>query len=217
MRVSESTKNWLGKLAHRYNESLTPEAAIYLGERGIEKEAVSSFLLGTVTDPDPLHEPYRGRLCLPFVTPTGVVSLRFRCLEDHDCSVYKKTVDKYHAKYEGIQGDETRLYNVQALHDADTVVGISEGELDGLVGTISGIPTVGIPGGNNFKSHYYRLFEDFERVLIFGDGDSAGRKFAAELARNIPGGEAKVLPVGLDVSSFVLKEGREAFRQFALD
>jgi len=208
VRVSDSTKSWLGRLAQRYHESLTPEVATYLADRGIDPRAQAGFLLGLASDPDPLHESYRGRLSIPFLTPTGTVSMRFRCLEDHECKSAK------HGKYEGLPGEETRLYNVQAIHDADVVVGICEGELDAVVSTISGLPAVGVPGGNNFKPHYYRLFQDFERVLILGDGDSAGRKFAAELAREIPTGEAKVMPVGEDVSSFIQQYGKDSFLEY---
>lgn len=208
MRVSESTKSWLGKLADQYNASLTEEVRTYLEGRGISREAQDSFRLGLVSEPDPLHEPYRGRLAIPFITPSGVVTIRFRCLEDHNCK------DVKHGKYEGLPGDETRLYNVQAIHDSEGFIGISEGELDGLVATTTGLPTVGAPGINNFKPFYYRLFQDYQRVLVLGDGDSAGRKFAAELARELPTGEAKVMPPGMDVSEFVMEVGKDAFLEY---
>lgn len=210
VRVSESTRNWLGKLALQYNESLTEEVRTYLESRGINREAQDGFHLGLVAEPDPIHEPYLGRLAIPFWTPSGCVALRFRCLEDHNCK------DAKHGKYESISGDETRLYNVQAVHDAESVIGICEGELDALVSSVAGLPAVGIPGSNNFKPHYYRLFQDFERVFILGDGDAAGRKFAAELARDLPTGEAKVMPAGRDVSEFVQEAGVKAFLEYVM-
>jgi len=212
---SESLKTWLGKTASRYHEALTPEVLSYLDERALGPDVVSSSLLGLVSDPDPLHEQYRGRLSIPFITPTGVVYMRFRCIEEiddpqHSCKEHK------HGKYEGPSEQGTHLYNVRALHEADVVVAVSEGELDALVATHAGVPTAGVPGSQNWKSFYYRLFSDFTRVLILGDGDKAGRDFTNKLASHIPGAEAKVLPTGQDVTSFVVEHGEEAFRDFAL-
>ena len=212
---SESLKSWLGKNAHRYNEALTPEVLSYLAGRGLDQDAVRGSLLGLVADPDPLHEQYRDRLSIPFITPTGVVYMRFRCLGDmadekHSCKEYG------HGKYEGPSEQGTHLYNVAALHEADTVIAICEGELDAQVATVCGLPAVGVPGAQNWKSFYYRLFDDFGRVLILGDGDTAGRTFTNKLASVISGGEAKVLPNGQDVSSFVVEYGKEAFMEFAL-
>lgn len=210
MPLSDSQKNWLGKSAMRYHEDMTPEILSYLEGRGIGPDAVDGHLLGVVDRPDPLHEPFRGRLSIPFITPTGIVHMRFRCLEEHDCG------KEGHGKYEGPAGEETHLYNVRALHEAETVVAISEGELDAVVASLAGLPTTGVPGAKAWKRFYYRLFDDFERVLILGDGDTAGRKFASTLASTIPNGEARVLPDGHDVTSFVQAEGVEAFKSFVL-
>ena len=212
---SESLKTWLGKTAARYNEALTQVELSYLAERGLGPDVVSTSLLGLVANPDPLHEQYRGRLSIPFITPTGVVYMRFRCIEELEDPEHK-CKEHGHGKYEGPTEQGTHLYNVAALHQADTVVGLSEGELDALVASDCGVPTVGVPGAQNWKSFYYRLFSDFNRVLIFGDGDKAGRTFTNKLASVISGAEAKVLPEGQDVTSFVVEHGEEAFRDFAL-
>lgn len=209
MKLSDGQKSWLEKCARRYHAALDPATASYLAARGLDQDDVRGSLLGLVADPDPLHGDYVGRLSIPFITPTGVVGIRFRCLVDHDCHAVGCP------KYLGVEGAATHIYNVQALHDADTVIGVSEGELDAVVAT-KVVPTVGIPGINNWKPFYYRLFEDFERVLIFGDGDKAGRSFAGKLSSSIPGGEGKVLEAGHDVTSYVLAHGLESFREFAL-
>ena len=206
MKPSESHKSWLGKLTDRYHEALTPEVLSYLEGRGLGPDAVSGSRLGLVADPDPAHEPYRGRLSIPFITPTGVVYMRFRCLEDHDCKEIPG-----HGKYESPAGEQTHLYNVQALHDATDRVGIAEGELDALVATYAGLPTVGCVGVSNWKPYYYRLFDDFQYVYVLGDGDSAGRKWASGLVPNIPGAVSRVQPAGYDVSSYVVEHGAEAW------
>jgi len=205
---SESQKRRLGLLTDRYHEALTPDVLSYLASRGIDQDAVAGFRLGRVTDPDPVHERFEGRLSIPFITPTGVVAMRFRCLEDHDCRELK------HGKYEGVAGEPSRLFNVSALHSAMGAVGICEGELDAIVASVSGMASVGVPGAPTFKRFWYRLFDDFETVYVFGDGDSAGRKFASELTANIRGARALPLPAGHDVSSYVLEFGSDSFRQF---
>ena len=205
MKPNESHKSWLTELAHRYNGALTEEVRSYLGARALGPDAVAGGLLGLVSDPDPAHERYRGWLSIPYITPTGVVSMRFRCLEEHDCSV------DFHGKYEGVAGDKTHLYNVQALHDATDEIGIAEGELDALAATAAGLPTVGCPGASSWKPYYYRLFDDFQRVYVLGDGDDAGRRWAAPLVPNIPGATSRVMPAGNDVTSYVVEFGAEAF------
>lgn len=210
MKLGDSQKAWLGKVSERYHQDMEPETLSYLESRGIPPDAVDIYQIGVVVDPDPLHEQFRGRLSIPFITPTGVVHIRFRCLEEHECK------EEGHGKYEGPYGEESHLYNVQALHDADVLVGISEGELDAAVSTLCGLPTSGVPGSKAWKPFYYRLFDDFERVLVLGDGDTAGRRFASTLAHNIPNGEAKVLPPGHDVTSYVQEHGPQQYLDFVL-
>lgn len=208
MKQSDSQKSWLGELAQRYHESLTAEVRSYLESRGLDKSAVDGARLGLVVNPDPAHSQYEGRLAIPFLTPTGVVYMRFRCLQDHNCK------DFAHGKYEGPAETGTHLYNVPALHNADTVVGICEGELDALVATASGLSAVGVPGAHNWKPYYYRLFDDFERVIVLGDGDTAGRDFANKLAGNMPNAIPRPMPKDEDVSSYVVKHGADAFLTF---
>lgn len=219
MKQSDSQKSWLGELAVRYHESLTPEVRSYLANRGLDDEAVDGSLLGLVIDPDPVHASYEGRLAIPFLTPTGTVYIRFRCLEDHDCKEEdrrRRDISKnwFHGKYEAPAETGTRLYNVSALHDAGSVIGIAEGELDALVATHSGLPCVGVPGAHNWKPFYYRLFDDFERVIVLGDGDTAGRQFANTLAGNMPNAIPRPMPKGEDISSYVVENGADAFLEY---
>lgn len=200
-------------MTDRYHESLDEETLSYLAGRGLDRDAVDGFRLGLVADPDPLHENFQGRLCIPYITPTGVVSMRFRCLLPHDHSSKEVSCPKYLQ----VDGEPTHIYNVQALHDADTVIGVCEGEVDGISATVAGLHAVGIPGVHNWKPFYYRLFQDFERVIVLGDGDDEGRKFAGKLSHAIPGGEARVMPSGMDVNSFIAEEGAKSFLEYALN
>jgi len=205
---SDSLKASLGRLADRYHEALDQETLGYLESRGLDQDAVRGNLLGLVTDPDPLHAEYEGRLAIPYITPTGVVSMRFRCLQQHDCK------ENGCPKYIQPKGEPTHLFNVLALHTAEGVIGVCEGEMDAIMATVAGLPSVGIPGATNWKPFWHRLFQDFERVIVLGDGDKAGREFASKLSHTLPGGEAKVMPEGMDVNSFVVERGKEAFREY---
>ena len=130
--------------------------------------------------------------------------MRFRCLEDHP-----KCQD--HGKYEAVKGEGTHLYNVGALHVAGDTIVVTEGELDALISTRAGMPAVGVPGATNWKPFYYRLFDDYERVILVGDGDSAGREFVATLAQNLSNSIRRPMPEGYDVNSFVLEQGVDAY------
>src|SRR5690348_4853437 len=116
------------------------------------------FRLGLVDDPVPGHEPYEGRLSIPYLTRTGVVALTFRCVHDHNCK------DAGHSKYLKPPATPSRLYNTTALFTDKPFVAIAEGELDALTLTMNGIPAVGVPGASNWRRYYNRCFEDFNQV-----------------------------------------------------
>lgn len=211
---SAKRKEWLGALAERYHGSLLlrGEVTDYLANRGLDSECVSSARLGLVDDPDPLHEKWRGWLAIPYITPTGVVHMRFRCLAGikdprHECDD--------HGKYEGPPGEENRLYNVSALHDSDDHVGITEGELDALCASAAGLLSVGVPGAKSFKAHWFRLFDDYERVIGLGDGDQSGRSFIAKLGDRMHNLLARPMPEGYDVTDYIVEFGAKSFLDYA--
>lgn len=208
---SNGKKAWLGSLTDRYHDALLEdeETLSYLESRGIGLDDVVGQALGKVFDPDPAHEQYAGWLAIPYLTPTGVVYMNFRCLEEHDH-------DAHGGKYLGVKGDTKRLYNVLRLHESASCVAICEGELDAVVGSASGLPSVGVPGATNWKKHWHRLFEDYDRVVVLGDGDKAGREFANKVAGQLDNGVPRPMPEGHDVTSFVLEHGAESFFEYAL-
>lgn len=209
MKLSQSRKDWLGRMTAQYQAARPTWVDSYLSARGISPQVADTYRLGYVDEPDPQHEMFTGRLAIPFITPTGVVAIRFRCLEDHAC--HDPDTGGCGSKYMGPKGENTHLYNVQALHDAEGFVAVTEGELDAAVSSVCGIPAVGVPGSNNWKPHYRRLFEDFDKVLILGDGDKAGRDFTSKLLTALPNAESRTLPAGYDVSSYLLEYSDEEF------
>ena len=205
MRRSESLKALLGRATTQYEKDLSARALTFLTEHGISETTARKARLGVVASPLPGHELYEGRLAIPYLTKTGVVNMRFRCLEEHDCRAVGCP------KYLSLVGAGLNLYNVQAFFAAEHEMGISEGELDALTGTYEvGVPTVGVPGVETWEPHYDRLFFGYKHVWVFADGDTAGRDFAKELLGRLPNSINVPIPSGLDLSEWVVRDGWEA-------
>jgi DNA primase len=199
VRLSKSQKELLEKAAYSYCQHI-PVAEEYLEQRGISLDEAGEALLGVVVDPLPSHEAFEGRLAIPYVTPAGVVDIRFRAMGLEE------------PKYMGLPGTQTRLYNVNGIHDAESYIAICEGELDTIIMHYKvGIPAIGVPGANAWKKHYNRLLQDFETIYVFADGDKAGVEFGKMLSKELSGVLTFNLPEGEDVNSIYLKEGRDYF------
>lgn len=170
------------------------------------------YRLGVVTDPEVGHEIFLGRLVIPYLTRAGVVQLKFACIDplhgDHketDCP-----------KYMNLGGRDTRIYNTKAFFDADSYIGMAEGEFDAQVlDNLASIPAVGVPGVQNWKPHYERCFSDFDRVFLFADGDSAGKDFAKHVQTRLEDVVIVQMPDGQDVNSIYLTEGSDGLRKRA--
>lgn len=197
--------------AKRYHAMLFREegdrARAYLQERGFTAEMAEEQMLGVVEDPYPGHEAYVGRLAIPYITTSGVVDIRFRCLKDHNCK------DHGCPKYLGLPGSPTRMYDARRVMDPGNVIAVCEGELDACVMThVVGIPAVAVPGVQNWKAHYSLVLSGFDLVLVLGDGDEAGRKFSRSVAPLTDNGVEIPMPNGHDVNSLVLEQGPESVR-----
>ena len=199
MKHSASQRESLTRAA-RYYHSALHEAEEYLAGRGITLEQAQKARLGVVLDPLTGHEAYAGRLSIPYLTRSGVVDLRFRALGDEE------------PRYMGLSGATTKLYNVNALFRATSYICICEGEIDTItLDMVCNLPSVGVPGVNNWKKHYTRLLADFDNVFLFADGDNAGSEFAKSLSRELSGLTVIHMPEGEDVNSMYRKEGSEYF------
>ena len=158
---------------------------------GITTPIAAQYRLGYVVRPLPGDERFAGMLSLPYLSSAGVVCMKFRSLSATG------------AKYAKHGGSKNRLYNAPAYFAAGTTIGISEGEMDAICATeYLGIPTLGVPGVEAWKSEWGALLKDFSTVFLFGDGDAPGREFAAEMS-DIIGWRARIAqcPEGEDVSS----------------
>jgi DNA primase len=201
VKQSLSQKESLTKAAKYYHSALA-EAEEYLAGRGITMEQATRARLGVVLEPLTGHEAYLNRLAIPYITRSGVVDIRFR------------SMDLSEPKYMGMAGATTHLYNVGAFFRATSYISICEGEIDTItLDTVCGIPAVGVPGVNNWKKHYTRLLQDFDKVFLFADGDSAGADFAKSLSRELGNLVVVSMPEGEDVNSMYRLNGVDYFQQ----
>jgi hypothetical protein len=193
MRLSKSQKELLEKATESYAQNLQ-EIVPYLASRGITEQTAVMFRLGFVREPEMGHEPYVGKLAIPYLTPTGVIDIRFRSLNADSGP-----------KYMSRPGATTHIFNINALSNDSDVLAICEGELD----------TVGLPGANNWKSFYNRVLADWSKVILLCDGDNAGREMAKNLSRELDNVFPVFMPEGLDVNDVYLAEGAEGLRKRA--
>jgi DNA primase len=203
--LSVSDKNLLEQAVQTYERNL-PTVEGYLAGRGIPVEVARTCRLGYVSSPTPGlgDDEYVGRLAIPYVTPSGVVDVRYRVVQGNG------------PKYLSRPGTPARMYGVSNLFTAGRYVGVCEGELDTVVAThIAKIPSVGVPGATNWAKHYPLLFEGFERVYVFADGDQAGREFAKKVASTIEQAVIVQMPQDMDVNQVVQERGPDALRKMA--
>jgi len=161
---------------------------------------------------------YTGWLTIPYITPTGVIAIKVRRIEDN--------TERSVPKYVQLEGEGAHLYNVRDLQKPSPFIVICEGEVDAM--TMShhvGVPCVAIPGVSNARdsdsgrtkwsdaSVMRRIFEDYNEVLIVMDGDEPGQKAADHLHKAVRRGRIVTLPIGRDVNEMVQESGPDAMRK----
>ena len=185
--------------ASEYAAALNRETAQYLLSRGISKEVAQMFQLGYVATGE-----MAGRLSIPYLTPAGVVQIK-----------YRRMVDDESPKYLYEAGGGLFLFNAQALMRASDIAVITEGELDAVcVQAYCGIPAVAYPGADTWKrqQHWRLCFEGIQEVIVVADGDKVGREAARRVAESIGFGARVVdMPAGQDANSFIAGEGASVF------
>lgn len=199
-----------------YESQLDERTVSYLlDDRGLDEDACLLNRLGTVVDPLPGHEAYRGRLAIPYLTKTGVAAMKFRCIESHDCR------ENSHGKYMWPQGQKSHLFNVLDTFKPSDVIAVCEGEIDTItVSAMVGIPAVGVAGVSHWKPHYRRILDGYSRVLVIADNDeregredNPGMDLARRILDELGQAEIVTLPGGSDANSFVLEKGPSALRE----
>jgi hypothetical protein len=141
----------------------------YLREHGLTKEIAAKYQLGFVNPAEPADRRYRNMLAIPYMTQAGVVAMKYRCVEKHDHGALN------HGKYNQPDGADPWIFNSKAFFDAEDTIGVAEGEIDAIVASEFLLPTIGIPGVDNWKANrktWRRTLDDYSRILIFVDGDT---------------------------------------------
>lgn len=200
--LSVDVRNSLEEATRTYQVQIDA-AGTYLASRGISRNVALTFRLGYVHEPMIGHEQYAGRLAIPYLTPTGVVDLRFRSISDDGSP-----------KYLSRPGAESALFNVPAFQQDSDVIAVCEGELDTMITHGEcGIPAVGVPGANGWKSWYARAFADYRKVIVLCDGDQPGRDLGKKIAQQIDVATVVSMPDGMDVNDVFLAEGGDGIRK----
>lgn len=210
--LSAAQRTFFEQAASTYQADLSGDTSAqgYLKGRGLDAQAAATFRLGVVRRPLTGHEAYAGRLAIPYLTPSGVVNLRFRCLRAHDC----KAADC--PKYLSADASETNLYNVLDLKKDSPFVVVAEGEIDVMSWALAGIPAVGPPGIEAWQKHFARCLEDFEVVYSAGDGDKAGHKFNGLMAKEVKARPLRI-PQGQDSNALYVQGGADALQRLLQD
>ena len=168
----------------------------------------ATFLLGSVVEPSAGHEHATGRLSIPYITPAGVVGIKFRAIGDST------------PKYLWPTGQKIGLFNVGDLHKYSDTIAICEGEIDTIiVSAFCGIPAVGVAGVSQWKPWFPKLFESYSRILIFADNDikedgrNPGQELAGRIKEDLNTATVIQLEPNLDVNDTYLKYGSGWFTE----
>lgn len=202
--LSDSQREALETAVARYEAAATRDAVVWLQARGITPSVAATFRLGVVDDPAPGHGRFGGWLSIPYLRRDGQpLSIRFRCIEDHDHGDYK------HGKYMSLPDEPARVFNVGAIHVAREEIHVAEGEFDAMVLNMLGLPAIAIPGASAWSAHHRRMLAGFRRVWVWGDPDDAGADFINRVCRSMRQARGVQLRAG-DVTETYLEGGERA-------
>lgn len=212
--LNNTQKTFLVDATTRYHKALAgSRAEQYLATRGLQGPTLERFRLGVVEDPMTGHEMFRGRLAIPYLRWSPgqgwcVITMKFRCIEDHDCDEAHPKIGKYMSH----PGGGVHIYNTMAVLENEHEIALCEGELDAITSCLVGIPAVGIPGTHNWQGFFGRIFKGYDKIWMFADRDDAkgqGMSFAGRLASEMKNLVIIPMPVGNDVNSTVVEYGPE--------
>lgn len=217
---SDEQKQFFEQAASTYQRDLAADtsAQAYLMGRGIGQQAAATFRLGVLRNPVLGHEQFQGRLAIPYITPHGIVTFTFRCLQDHVCKdtvlyVNREGKEVRCKKYRAPEGMERTLYNVMDFKKPSDTIYVCEGEIDAMTLSMCGFPAVAMPGVSQWKKFFAGCFTDYTTIYAVADGDSAGYRLSTFLAVEI-GARPVRPPKGEDVNSIYTKGGARAVQQW---
>jgi DNA primase len=210
-------KSLLGGLATTYHQQLmNPDDQSHchslMEARGLSLDILKQFQVGIVQGQgvSPSHESVRGFYSIPYLSPTGVLSMRFRRPPESDAPM----------KYWSPKSTRTRMFNTNALVNPGHWIAICEGEFDTMAATQAGIPAIGIPGVQSWAPYMRNALSGFSRVIVLADNDDSGQglAFGEMIAEQLDEVKICLAPKGHDVNSTLVELGAAGLRQhFGID
>jgi DNA primase len=208
--LAEKTLAHYEEKLHNSEEGRT--AATYLKARGITKETAVYFRLGLVNDPpsEAGHDFMTGRLAIPYITPTGIVQMRFRAIPSEGIPGNPEPSPKMMSE----PGAKTTIYNVAALNPNNTTLYLTEGESDTWSAHQAGLPCIGIPGARAWRSVFANALK-FRTVVVLADNDDHGEglEFAQKVQSDVRGTRIVLMDKGYDVNKTLIEHGPEGLRK----
>lgn len=204
-KLSPELRELLARATGEYEDQLSGSPAVeYLTKkRGLSEDSATYFRLGYVGEPLEGHKKFAGRLVIPYITKAGVVGMKFRCIEDHECKAVKCP------KYLSLDGGRPRIFNVNDLSRPEIYIVTTEGEIDAMTSHQAGMPTVGFPGVSSWRDHFGACFRGYSKIYALTDADDTGQgqQFGEKLAQKMDDVEPVAMPAGHDVNSFYVAAG----------
>lgn len=207
--LATSTEEYHRQLLSKDGES---HLAYLMEDRSLSLETIKQFQLGVVLGQDvsPSNESVRGFISVPYLSPTGVLSMRFRRPPDSEAPM----------KYWSPKGTKTRVFNTLALLNPGHWLAICEGEFDCIAATQAGIPAIGIPGVQSWKPYMRHMLNGFSRLIVLADNDDSGQgnAFGEMIAEQLDEVKVILAPKGHDVNSTMRELGIHGLREhFGID
>ena len=200
----DSSVEAMTRAAAQFHEALDGEALEYLATRSLSEGARGAQLGKVPHDAGPAWHQYRGRLSIPFFNASGdCVLIRFRDLTGGSPAKYLQMADSNNVPY-----------NMAALVSGQRTINVCEGEFDALTLSQMGFAAIGITGANGWKPHYRRLLDPFERVVVWGDNDDAGRSFNSTVKASVRQAQPAYLEQDIN-ESYVEDAGMSILSAFA--
>lgn len=197
----DAIKKSLGESAREYQTQLIgSDAEAYLLARGLTNEVLDSFQIGFVSDPRRGDDLFRGMISIPFLTPTGVVAMKYRRIDDKQ--------PRFLAS-----GTTKRFFNSRALLAPHRIIYLCEGEVDTMTVSMLHLPVVGMPGVGTWERKFARAFRNRKVVVLAdGDDDGQGKEFANRIRGDVEDADV-ILFEGEDVNSYLQKYSLEKLRE----
>ena len=171
---TDQYRKWNQAINEEGNEGL-----LYLQGRGLSLDIVNRFNIGYVSDwKHPKTEHFDQVPKTPrVIIPTGAGNYLARDVRPAD------EIPEEQRKYTKSKVGKVKLYNIEALKEAQGNVFIVEGEIDALSIIEVGGQAVGLGSASNKRAFldYVKKYDPHVTFTILPDNDETGRKTATEL------------------------------------